>query len=183
MYYSLEEVLNFKNNDLKYNYNYLEDINNKVIICWVYSSFDNRVQKEIDKTATGSMSMTVSEFKNEYYNLFNENISVEEIAKALSKYHNTTIQDNTIYGSYATGWNYDFALRTYDYNKKNDLIEISMYFITKFELDNNYKRINEETILNIKDNKNITIDKNLIFAKVKIKYEKDILKSIIIERV
>lgn len=105
VWFSLYRLLPSSLEDLKSGDTLISTKQNKVEFLLELIARDNSIDKKKDTRGTGSLDVKLSDFTTKYKEVFNEDITQSDIPK---KY---TIKNDTLYGTYYTGFEKTFALK------------------------------------------------------------------------
>lgn len=105
VWFSLYRLLPSSLEDLKSGDTLISSKQNKVEFLLELIARDNSIDKKKDTRGTGSLDVKLSDFTAKYKEVFNEDITQSDIPK---KY---TIKNDTLYGTYYTGFEKTFALK------------------------------------------------------------------------
>lgn len=105
VWFSLYRLLPSSLEDLKSGDTLISTKQNKVEFLLELIARDNSIDKKKDTRGTGSLDVKLSDFTAKYKEVFNEDITQSDIPK---KY---TIKNDTLYGTYYTGFEKTFALK------------------------------------------------------------------------
>ena len=192
---SLREITNFEQNDLTFNKNLLNEIENRYYITWYTMLEDTALDSEFveglleDGTyASGGFAIKKSFLKNYYYDIFNEKLDENELLKGDYSCL-LSIKNDMLYSSAPTGWGIDpFVLKANKLELNNETKTYMLYvdFLTAVKSGTN-REIDYDTLMGVLQPETLTWNNSLNYATLKIEYQKDnannyTLQSLVFEK-
>ena len=192
---SLREITNFEQNDLTFNKNLLNEIENRYYITWYAMLEDTALDSEFveglleDGTyASGGFAIKKSFLENYYYDIFNEKLNENELLKGDYSCL-LSIKNDMLYSSAPTGWGIDpFVLKANKLELNNETKTYTLYvdFLTAVKSGTN-REIDYDTLMGVLQPETLTWNNSLNYATLKIEYQKDnannyTLQSLVFEK-